>query len=49
LEAELEAELEARRRQYQYYRDALLTFAERTDASKQASKQASKHKVGDLE
>jgi len=26
LEAELEAELEARRRQYQYYRDALLTF-----------------------
>jgi len=42
LEAELEAELEARRRQYQYYRDALLTFGERTDAdaSKQASKQA---------
>jgi type I restriction enzyme S subunit len=38
---ELEAELEARRRQYQYYRDALLTFGERTDAdaSKQASKQ----------
>ncbi len=26
LEAELEAELETRRRQYQYYRDALLTF-----------------------
>lgn len=26
LEAKLEAELEARRRQYQYYRDALLTF-----------------------
>ena len=48
LEAELEAELEARRRQYQYYRDALLTFGERTDAdaSKQASKQASK--VDDL-
>ncbi len=43
LEAELEAELEARRRQYKYYRDALLTFGERTDAdaSKQASKQAS--------
>lgn len=36
----LEAELEARRRQYQYYRDALLTFGERTDA--EASKQASK-------
>ncbi|WNY19065.1 restriction endonuclease subunit S [Xylella fastidiosa] len=29
----LEAELEARRRQYQYYRDALLTFGEGTDAS----------------
>lgn len=28
LEAELEAELEARRRQYHYYRDALLSFAE---------------------
>lgn len=41
LEAELEAELEARRRQYKYYRDELLTFGERTDnASKQASKQA---------
>jgi len=38
LEAELEAELELRRRQYQYYRDALLTFDEDTDsASKQAS------------
>lgn len=38
----LEAELEARRLQYKYYRDALLTFGERTDAdaSKQASKQA---------
>ena len=49
LEAELEAELEARRRQYQYYRDALLTFGEHTDsASKQASKQASKHKVDNL-
>ncbi|WP_375731863.1 restriction endonuclease subunit S [Xylella fastidiosa subsp. multiplex] len=33
LEAELEAELEARRRQYQYYRDALLTFGEGTDAA----------------
>ncbi|MFG5203353.1 restriction endonuclease subunit S [Xylella fastidiosa subsp. multiplex] len=33
LEAELEAELEARRRQYQYYRDALLTFEEDTDAA----------------
>jgi type I restriction enzyme S subunit len=33
---ELEAELEARRRQYRYYRDALLTFAEdATSASKQ--------------
>ena len=43
LEAELEAELEARRAQYKHYRDALLTFDERTDsqASKQASKQAS--------
>lgn len=29
LEAELEAELEARRRQYRHYRDALLTFHER--------------------
>ncbi|UIN28851.1 restriction endonuclease subunit S [Xylella fastidiosa] len=29
----LEAELEARRRQYQYYRDALLTFEEDTDAA----------------
>lgn len=29
LEAELEAELEERRRQYEYYRDALLTFTER--------------------
>ncbi len=29
----LEAELEARRRQYQYYRDALLTFGEGTDAA----------------
>lgn len=28
LEAELEAELEARRRQYAHYRDALLSFAE---------------------
>ena len=26
LEAELEAELEARRKQYEYYRDRLLTF-----------------------
>ncbi|WP_347888378.1 restriction endonuclease subunit S [Nitrosomonas europaea] len=33
----LEAELEARRRQYKYYRDMLLTFGERTDA--EASKQ----------
>ncbi|WGZ34311.1 restriction endonuclease subunit S [Xylella fastidiosa] len=33
LEAELEAELEARRRQYQYYRDALLRFGEGRDAS----------------
>jgi type I restriction enzyme S subunit len=32
LEAELEAELEARRRQYKYYRDALLTFGERPGA-----------------
>ena len=38
LEEALEAELEARRRQYQYYRDALLTFGERADAN--ASKQA---------
>jgi type I restriction enzyme S subunit len=29
LEAELEAELEARRRQYEHYRDKLLTFKER--------------------
>jgi type I restriction enzyme S subunit len=27
LEAELEAELEARRKQYEYYRGKLLTFA----------------------
>lgn len=33
LEAELEAELEARRRQYQYYRDALLRFGGSTEAS----------------
>jgi type I restriction enzyme S subunit len=39
--------LEARRRQYQYYRDALLNFADASVAS--ASKQASKHKVGDFE
>lgn len=45
LTAELEAELEARRRQYQYYRDALLSFDERMSG---ASKQASKDKVGDL-
>ena len=31
LEAELEAELEARRRQYKYYRDALLGFADQPD------------------
>jgi type I restriction enzyme, S subunit len=43
LEAELEAELEARRRQYKYYRDALLSFDERTDAD--ASKQASKQEI----
>lgn len=36
LEAELAAELEARRRQYKYYRDALLSFAER--ASERARK-----------
>ena len=43
LEAELEAELEARRRQYQYYRDALLTFDDPNTmtASEQASKRAS--------
>ena len=29
LEAELEAELEARRKQYEYYRDKLLTFQEK--------------------
>ena len=46
LEAELEAELEARRRQYTYYRDALLTFSERSDS---ASKQASKHTMDDVE
>jgi len=51
LEAALQAELRARRQQYKYYRDALLTFDERIDsASKQASKQASKkYKVGDAE
>ena len=47
LEAELEAELEARRAQYRHYRDALLTFDEHTDsASKQASKQASNEDNG---
>ena len=42
----LEAELEARRRQYRHYRDTLLSFSAHTDseASKQASKQASKHR-----
>lgn len=39
LKAELEAELEARRRQYSYYRDALLAFDD--DAISAASKQAS--------
>jgi type I restriction enzyme S subunit len=43
LEATLEAELEARRWQYRYYRDALLSFAE------QASKQASKRPMDDVE
>ena len=42
LEAELEAELVARRKQYEYYRDMLLTFDERTDS---ASKQASNYKI----
>lgn len=46
LEAELEAELEARRRQYKYYRDALLTFGERTDAD--ASKQARLMAMGEI-
>jgi type I restriction enzyme S subunit len=41
LEAELEAELEARRRQYSYYRDALLAFDD-ADTISAASKQASK-------
>ena len=37
LESELESELAARRRQYQHYRDALLTFCERAgSASRQA-------------
>lgn len=40
LEAELEAELEARRRQYQHYRDTLLSFPTHTDS--QASKQATR-------
>jgi len=48
LEADLEAELEARRHQYSYYRDSLLTFGEQ-GISKQASKQASKHPMGDVE
>ncbi|TAH37845.1 MAG: type I restriction endonuclease subunit S [Alphaproteobacteria bacterium] len=39
LEAELEAELEARRRQYSYYRDALLAFDD-ADIDSAASKQA---------
>ncbi len=42
LKAELEAEPEARRRQYKYYRDALLTFGERPRTGANASKQASK-------
>ena len=46
LEAELEAELEARRAQYRHYRDSLLSF-ERT--GKQASKQARMiARLGDL-
>ena len=36
---ELEAELEARRRQYKYYRDALLTFGERSDAEADSRQQ----------
>ena len=42
----LEAELEARRRQYKYYRDALLTFGERTDAD--VSKQARLMAMGEI-
>lgn len=38
LETKLETELNARRRQYQHYRDALLRFSEQTDAD--ASRQA---------
>jgi type I restriction enzyme S subunit len=43
LEGQLRAEMALRRSQYRHYRDALLSFGERTDsqASKQASKQAS--------
>ncbi|MBN2785881.1 MAG: restriction endonuclease subunit S [Pontiellaceae bacterium] len=41
LEAELEAELEARRKQYQHYRDSLLSFDDASMAI--TSKQASKH------
>jgi type I restriction enzyme S subunit len=48
LEAELEAELDARRRQYQYYRDALLTFDElamslQEQTNKQTNKQRKNH------
>jgi type I restriction enzyme S subunit len=42
LEVELEAELEARRQQYRYYRDLLLSFDKRTD-------DASKHEADDAE
>jgi len=43
LGAELKAELEARRRQYKHYRDALLTYDEHgISANKQTSKQANK-------
>ena len=35
LEAELEAELEARKRQYEYYRNKLLTFDENTTGGEQ--------------
>ena len=43
LDIALPTEVEARQKQYEYYRDLLLTFVESDGTLKQASKQASKH------
>jgi type I restriction enzyme, S subunit len=46
LEAELGFELEARRRQYQYYRDALLSFAEPTTSTQISARWKTLGEVG---